>query len=55
MLSFAEQQKSVPDNRSACLSAREQEKRWTCLYSLHYSGGCGELQHKEKGWFCDLI
>ena len=55
MLSPAEQQKSDSDNGSACLFAREEEKRWTCLYPLHYPDGCGELQHKEKGWFCDLI
>ena len=55
MLSPAEQQKSDSDNGSACLSARGEEKRWTCLYPLHYPDVCEELQYKEKGWFCDLI
>ena len=55
MLSPAEQQKSDSDNGSACLSARGEEKRWTCLYPLHYPDGCAELQYIEKGWFCDLI
>ena len=49
MLSPAEQQKSESDNGSACLCARGEEKRWTCLYPLHYSDGCGQLQYTEKG------
>ena len=55
MLSPAEQQKSNSDNGPACLSAREEEKLWTCLYPPYYPDGCGELQYSEKGWFCDLI
>jgi hypothetical protein len=55
MLSPAEQQKSVSDNGSACLSARGEEKRWTCLYPLHYPDGCGELKHELQGWFSGLI
>ena len=55
MLSPAEQQKSDSDNGSACLSARGEEKRWTCLYPLHYPDVCEELQYTEKGWFFDLI
>ena len=51
MLRPAEQQKSDADNVSSCLFAREQEKRWTCLYRLHYPGSYVEQQHKEKVWF----
>ncbi len=43
MLSPTEQQKSNSDNGSASLSAGEEEKRWTCLYPLHYPDGRGEL------------
>ena len=49
MLSPAEKQKSDSDNVSNGLFSREEEKRWTCLYPLHYPDGCGELQYKEKG------
>ena len=48
MLSLAEQQKSDFDNGTACLSARLEETRWTCLYPLYYPDGCGELRYTEK-------
>ena len=43
MLNPAEQQKSDSDKGFSMPFAGEEEKRWTCLYPLHYPDGRGEL------------